>query len=186
MITLVFFLEEPSARAMLEGLLPGLVSDSVNTRFIVFEGKQDLEKQLEHRIRGWRSPDSKFVIIRDQDSGDCHTIKARLVEKCAAAGHPDALVRIACRELESWYLGDLSAVAKAFGLPAIERRASEAKFRDPDRLNNPAQELISLTQGRYQKIAGSRALGPLLNANANVSPSFKVLLAGLRRLIPAS
>ncbi len=46
MKSLVFFLEEPSARAMLEGLLPRLLPDGWLVRYIVFEGKQDLEKQL--------------------------------------------------------------------------------------------------------------------------------------------
>lgn len=35
----VFFLEELSARAMLEGLLPRIVPQSVDVRYIVFEGK---------------------------------------------------------------------------------------------------------------------------------------------------
>ncbi|MBF0138065.1 MAG: hypothetical protein H7833_06470 [Magnetococcus sp. DMHC-1] len=50
---LVFFLEEPSAKAMLESLLPRLLPDSVTMRFIVFEGEQDLEKQLPRKLRGF-------------------------------------------------------------------------------------------------------------------------------------
>lgn len=69
MRTLVFFLEEPSAKAMLEGLLPRLLPEDVHPRFVVFEGKQDLEKQLERRLRGWVQPDSAFLVLRDQDSG---------------------------------------------------------------------------------------------------------------------
>jgi hypothetical protein len=41
---LVFFLEEPSAREMLQGILPNILSDEISTQFVVFEGKQDLEK----------------------------------------------------------------------------------------------------------------------------------------------
>jgi hypothetical protein len=43
---LVFLLEEPSAAAMLEGILPQIIPADVAPRFITFEGKQDLEKQL--------------------------------------------------------------------------------------------------------------------------------------------
>jgi len=46
MTQLVFFLEEPSAKAMLEGLLPRLLPESVYCRYVVFEVKQDLEKQM--------------------------------------------------------------------------------------------------------------------------------------------
>ena len=45
MIELVFLLEEPSAKAMIEGILPQLILESdLVIRYIVFEGKQDLEK----------------------------------------------------------------------------------------------------------------------------------------------
>lgn len=71
MITLVFFLEEPSAEEMLKGILPKILPDYVVARFIVFQGKQDLEKQLVRRLKLWRAPNSLFLVLRDQDSGDC-------------------------------------------------------------------------------------------------------------------
>lgn len=49
-------------------------------------------------------------MLRDKDSGDCVETKNRLAGICRDAGKPNALIRIACHELESWYLGDLSAV----------------------------------------------------------------------------
>ena len=61
----VFLLEELSARAMLEGLLPKLLPDTIRCRYIVFEGKQDLEKQLVKRMRGYRVPNARFVVLRD-------------------------------------------------------------------------------------------------------------------------
>ena len=45
----VFFLEERSAREMLKNLLPRILPDNVTIRYVVFEGKQDLEKQLEKK-----------------------------------------------------------------------------------------------------------------------------------------
>lgn len=44
MTILVFCLEEPSARAMLEEVVPRLFPD-IQCRYIVFEGKQDLHKR---------------------------------------------------------------------------------------------------------------------------------------------
>ena len=183
MITLVFFLEEPSAKAMLEGLLPRLFPAEVVPRFVVFEGKQDLEKQLERRLRGWLLPDSVFVVLRDQDTGPCGPIKKRLVAMCQAAGHPEVLVRIACRELESFYLGDLNAVERALELDGLEKHSATRKFRDPDRLSRPSDELKQLTTSKYQKLSGTRAIGPELSLSTNRSHSFKVLVTGLRRVV---
>jgi hypothetical protein len=127
MITLVFFLEEPSAKALLETLLPRLLPNEVATRFIFFEGKQDLDKQLERKMRGWLVPNSKFVVLRDQDQSDCLALKKELQKKCAKAGHKSALVRIACRELEAWYFGDLKAVEQALSLPNVAHHSVKTK-----------------------------------------------------------
>ena len=73
MTELVFLLEEESAKQMLEGLMPRILPPDVTVRYVVFEGKQDLEKQLVRRIRLYRHPDARFVVVRDQDGGDCVT-----------------------------------------------------------------------------------------------------------------
>lgn len=41
MTVLVFLLEEPSAKIMLEGVLPRVLPPEVDVHYIVFEGKQD-------------------------------------------------------------------------------------------------------------------------------------------------
>ena len=95
---IVFFLEELSAEKMLQGLLPRLLPQNITPRFVVFEGKQDLEKQIARKLRAWNQPHCCFVVMRDQDSGNCVTIKKNLVKKCTDAGKPETLVRIACHE----------------------------------------------------------------------------------------
>ena len=82
MSEIVFLLEEASAEAMLPGLLPRLLPEGTTIRYIVFDGKQDLEKQMVRRLRGYRVPEARFVVLRDQDSADCHVIKNRLLEMC--------------------------------------------------------------------------------------------------------
>lgn len=98
---LVFLLEEESAKALLETLLPRLLDPSIQPRLIPFEGKQDLEKRMVGKLRGYLNPQARFIVMRDQDSTpDCHTIKTRLLAKCAEASHESVtLVRIACRAL---------------------------------------------------------------------------------------
>lgn len=179
---IVFFLEEPSAKEMLQGVLPKILPDDIRPQYVVFEGKQDLEKRLPVRLKAWQNPNACFVVIRDQDSGDCFEIKKNLVSKCTDAGKPDALIRIACHELESLYLGDLEAVAKSIGPNNLGRQQTKAKFRSPDNLNNAAQELKKVAPS-YQKVSGSRAISPHLDIDKNRSISFNALIAGLRRLI---
>jgi hypothetical protein len=183
MMTLVVLLEEPSARAMLSAVLPRLLPTGIVTQFVVFEGKQDLDKQLSRRLKFWQVTNSRFVILRDQDSGDCKTIKQSLLARCGEAGKPGCLVRIACHELESFYLGDLAAVEAGLGIKGLARQQGKRKFRQPDDLTNAAEELLKITGQRYQKVGGSRQIAPHLRLDgSNCSRSFTALVTGLRRL----
>lgn len=121
--------------------------------------------------------------MRDQDSGDCHSIKTKLVELCRRAGKTEVLVRVACRELESFYLGDLEAVEKGLGLRNLAAKQDTRKFRAPDGLGNPSDELFRLTENLYQKMSGSRAIAPYLNLDNNRSHSFNALVAGIKKLV---
>jgi len=183
MKSIIFFLEEPSAKALLEGLLPNLNVDLDLCRFIVFEGKSDLESQIVRKIQGYRVPNARFVVLRDKDRADCRDVKAQLIDKCAKAGKAAAsLVRIACHELESWYLGDLTAVETGLGARNLAKKQNQNLYRNPDNIASPAHHLQRLVPG-YQKIAGSRAIGPCLNPNANRSHSFNVFVSGIQKLI---
>jgi len=183
MRTLVFCLEEPSAQAMLEGLLPRMLGDDVEICYLVFRGKQDLDKQLVKRLRGWLRPNTDFLVLRDQDYGDCHDTKRKLLRLCQQAGRTNTLVRIACRQLESFYLGDLCAVEKGLGISGLHQKQNSRKFRNPDVLGAAVDELKRLTKGQYQKVSGSRAIGKHLALGANRSRSFRVLVQGIRDVV---
>ena len=182
MMTIVFFLEEPSAEEMLKGILPKILPNHITPRFIVFQGKQDMDKQLVRRLRLWRTPNSRFLVLRDKDSGDCRVIKQNLLDKCNAAHKPDTIVRIACHELESFYLGDLLAVDKGLELRSLSRLQNKRKYREPDKLTNPAMELMWLTQNCYQKVSGSRVISKYLDLENNLSHSFNVLVKTIKNI----
>jgi hypothetical protein len=181
---LVFLLEEPSARAMLESVLPRLLGKDVGFRLIPFEGKQDLEKQLARRIRVYQNREARFIVMRDQDSHPkCVQVKQRLLDICRSSGRGDeCLVRIACTELESFYLADLKAVEEALDLRGLASRQQSKKFRAPDALGSPSHELKTLTRNRYEKVSGSRAIGRCLRLDNDRSASFRNLIAGIRRM----
>ena len=181
----MFLLEEQSAKAFLQnGVIQKLVpvEADISIRYIVFEGKQDLEKGIPRKLRAWLNPKAVFVVVRDQDSEpDCIRLKQRLVSLCQQGGRPDALVRIVCRELESWYLGDLKAVEQGFGLSGLAKK--QTKYSHPDRLNNAKQQLNHITNNQYQAMSGSRAISPYINIEHNQSQSFQVFINGVRRII---
>lgn len=180
-----FFLEEESAKAMLEQLVPRMVPDGVliQLRCVVFEGKQDLQRNLERKLRGYLRPDAHFFVLRDQDRDDCVILKKKLRTICIKAGRKNSVVRIACRELETFYLGDLRAVEAGLAVAGLSRKQKSAKFRDPDRLQNPAMELERLTAYSYQKVAGSRAIGEHLSLADSRSRSYLHLVRSINAAI---
>ena len=109
-------------------------------------------------------------------------IKSKLVDLCIQAGKPGALVRIACRELESFYLADLLAVELGLGISGLAKLQLGKKFRSPDYLGAPSRELTTLTRGKYQKVGGSRSIGKHMQLNNERSDSFRNLISGIRRL----
>jgi hypothetical protein len=182
MTTLVFLLEEPSAEAMLKCLLPKILPSGLAVEYKIYEGKYDLDANLPRVLRTWKRPGSFFVVLRDQDASDCGKLKKNLQELCEKTGSPNVLIRIACRELESFYLGDLNAVEKGLGIRGLGAMQRQRKFRNPDQLVKPSLELFRLTKGRYQKVSGSAAIGRHLQPQQNHSKSFNVLIAGLNRI----
>ncbi len=181
---LVFLLEEPSAKAMLESLLPRILQADIRFRCIAFEGKQDLEAQLLRKVRAYQNPLARFIVMRDQDNNpNCVAIKRNLAAICQLSDKGDkCMVRIACRELESFYLADLASVERALNLTGIAKKQNSKKYRSPDYLGSPSMELRRLTQGVYQKVSGSSAIGKHLSVNNDRSRSYANLIRAIKRL----
>jgi len=183
MSRLVFLVEERSMKVLLEGLLPRLMP---NMPFLCIphEGKQDLEQSIPRKLRAWNEPGVKFVIIRDNDGGDCFALKQRLVALCKESGGADALVRIACQELEAWYFGEPKAMATAFDKAHLAGIGKKARYRDPDAIQQPSKEIAKLIP-EFQKISGAKQMAQHLTRNGSRSRSFQVLMEGIECLISA-
>ncbi len=173
--------EEKDKLALIKGGWVPRRAKGLGYRCLVFEGKQDLERRLVQRMRGYRVPNAKFIVLRDQDASDCKVIKKMLVQKCCEARHPDAVVRIACYELESWYLADLAAVERGLGLSNLVKHQKERQFSSPDIYPSPSQTLKKIAPS-YQKVSGSRALGVFLDPSNTCSSSFEAFITGLNKL----
>ena len=181
---IVFLLEEHSAEWMLKEIFHKMNNVS-NVRYICFEGKQDLDKNITRKIKSYNNPNTVFIILRDKDRGDCYSIKKKLLEKIPSDKVDKSFVRIACSELESFYLGDLTAVEKGLKLSKLAQQQNKVKYRDPDKLPNAKEELQKITKGYYQPLSGSRAIAPYLSEN-NFSHSFCLLWRTIQSLITIS
>lgn len=179
---LVFLLEEYSMKVLLEALLPRFFPD-LQFLCVPHEGKQDLEKSVPRKLRAWNEPGVRFVVVRDNDGADCRALKSSLVALCAQGRREDTLVRIACQELEAWYLGDADALAEGFRDEKLRALAAKERYRDPDAVVQPAKALEELIPS-FQKVSGARTMGPLLR-HANGSRSFKAFLDGVGRAAAA-
>ena len=182
---LAFLLEGPSMKLLLEALPPRLLPGWVARQpflCIPHEGKSDLDRSIPRKLSAWQIPGDRFVIVRDNDGADCAAVLNKLQAMCLASGRPDSLVRLACQELETWYLGDLEAVAAAFEQPKVNSPAHRKKFADPDAWQKPSVELERLVP-RFQKGAGARAMAQHLGEpEHNRSHSYGKFVRGVRRL----
>ena len=180
MSRLVILVEERSMKMLLEGLLPRLMPE-MPFICISHEGKKDLEKSIPRKLRAWNEPGAQFVVVRDNDGGDCHALKEKLVTLCNNSKRPDVLVRIACQELEAWYFGEPAALAEAFGNNHLIEIGNKASYRDPDTIQQPSKEIVKLVP-EFQKISGARRMASHLSRNGNRSRSFLAMMDGIEAL----
>jgi hypothetical protein len=198
-----FLVEEPSAEAALNNLLPKMLPSEIEFVIHSFQSKQGLLSNLPNRLRGyrrWLPPDWRIAVLVDEDRQDCHALKAqleraareaRLRTKSMAAGGErfQLLNRVAVEELEAWFFGDVNAIVAAYpGVPVT--LGNREGFRDPDAIAGgtwEALERILKRAGYYStglpKIETARNISQYMDPPRNRSKSFQVFRAGLQALI---
>ena len=132
---LELLVEEESAKAALEVLIPRIVGPDHSFDIHPFRGKQDLLEKLPSRLRAyskWIPDDWRIVVLIDEDRQDCVALKQTLVDHAARVGLARrTLCRIAVEELEAWFLGDSQAITQTF--PRVSARYTRWKrFRNSD------------------------------------------------------
>jgi hypothetical protein len=191
-VHLELLVEEPSMEAFLRALLPRLLPQDRTFEVHPFQGKNDLLKKLEPRLRGyatWLPADWRIVVVVDRDDDNCRELKrqmetiaqkAGLLSRTRSRTSPWRLVnRIAIEELEAWYFGDWAAVCSAYPRVAatVPRRQS---FRDPDAVTGgtwEAFERVMQAHGYFKggllKIEAARAIGARIDPARSSSHSFR-------------
>ena len=178
-------LEEESAKQLMEVLLPKILPSCVTFRCIAHHGKSHLQKSIPNRLKALGDRPNTFVIIlHDRDRHpDCVALKNHLRGLCASSNH-DPLIRIVCRELEAWYFGDLDAVQQAFPGFSATKYKNRAKFRKPDDIVNPGNELKRII-GNFNKGRASKEVPKYMDIDNNKSVSFNHTINGIRNLVAA-
>ena len=181
MTGIVVLAEEPSGRIVAEHLAQKL-NVTQQTFCLEHQGKGDLERSFPRKIAHWQGPQlPRFVVMRDNDGADCLTLKQNMFARVPIGATARVKIRIVVQELESWYFGDLDAVAKA-GL-ITERELSlhkrKARYRDPDAIRRAKREFKSkIAPGGQIELA--RRIAPHLSLTENTSRSFRAFVGALR------
>ncbi len=169
---LVILTEEKSMRVTLESVLKafdiGIIPDQIS--ILEHRGVSDLLNSFRNKMRNWRTPNTRFLILRDNDNGDCLTHKKELLGIAQSAGREnDVKVRIVCQELEAWFIAEPEALEKA-GYLKVGSRPAFLKG-NPDLVRKPSRTMEKLFKG-YQKVLGASKISPHLTKENNKSKSF--------------
>ena len=181
---IIFLLEEASMLILLEGLLPRFFP-TLSFHCIPHNGKDDLEDNIPTIMRSWREPGVRFVVVRDNDSGDCLELKAKLRGLCQQGRREDTLIRIVCQELEAWYLSEPAALADAFGDERLRNIGRQARYRNPESRVKPSEDIQRFIP-TFQKTDGARRMAEHMTREGNRSHSFAVFLSGVERLLASN
>lgn len=181
-MTIVFVVEEYSKQEFLLGVLPRLgIPDGVNVYFAVAEGHVNIRNVIRKATRSWRIPNTRFIVLCDQDSADCVQRKQELRNPVPASRMADVTIRIVCTELEGWYLTDRDALAAALLSGSRLGRWPRDLVGPPDDIRMPAQRLSRLATFRKRDLA--REMGRRISLEPGTSHSFNLFVRTLRGIL---
>jgi len=182
---LVIFVEEESMKVTLDLLIATLGLDASRIQILPHQGVQDLERSVRNKLPNWNAPNTLFLILRDNDNGNCTDRKANLMQIARNAGKSaNTTIRIVCQELEAWFLGDPVALEKAGYLDQGLRPQSVRG--NPDNINNPSDILMRLSNKGPGKVMRARDIAQHMDPEDNNSTSFGHTVESLKRLAHAN
>jgi len=177
--------EEASMEECLKNLLPCVVPNKwkLDQNYFIrkHQGKSDLKKSIRTKLpiyKNFHEPIS-VIILHDQDSADCKILKKELLN-LSSSFKKNLLIRIVCRELESWFLGDLKAIEKAYPNFKSNNYLNKRKLMKPDLLN--AKDYLKKILPNYREVASSREISKYLDINDNRSESFNSFINGIKKI----
>ncbi len=157
--------------------------------------KRILLDQLPRLLRGFgKNPHvNMVVVVLDSDDRNCATFMVELKQLAHQCGmESKTLFRLAIEETEAWYFGDRNALTKAY--PNSKTKVLNEYTQDSicgtwerlaDALHPGGSASIAKSgwpAAGELKHEWAERIGPLMDPDQNVSPSFGKLRDGLRRL----
>lgn len=185
-----FYVEEPSAEALLIELVPRiLIEYEFEFEVFAFQGKDALLRHLPNRLKAYqhRTDDWRVIVLVDRDNDDCKQLKLQLEDYAREAGlttltaspqHFQVINRIAIEELEAWFFGDIEALAAAY--PRVDRHlGKQADYRDSDAIKGGTWERLEKVLSYYhpgglEKIRAAEEISKHMQPDRNRSKSFQV------------
>ncbi|HAR19661.1 MAG TPA: hypothetical protein DCR46_03315 [Cytophagales bacterium] len=180
--------EEPSMKAFLEGIFDKINSSpnwKLNENVFIrsFEGKSHLKKALPTKAKVYKNfhEPVKLVVIHDQDSSDCKTLKDSLTALISSTNFTNYKIRIVCKELENWYFGDINALEEVIPGLSSKNLKNKAKFRNPEKPNGK-EELRKFLPG-YGAIGFATEIAQFIDIDNNRAESFNQTIAVLQNIL---
>ena len=188
MKTIHILTEEASLENVLKVVLPTILPGDITFKVHPHNGKQDLEKAIQYIVPALsKIPNSRILIVRDQDSADCRILKQELLNLTTPVCSSPFLVRIVCHELENWFLGDLEAIQAAFPRFKADNYRGKSKFRSPDTIRGAVEELRRIipqyaSRQYLPKLEVSEKIAAHMVIDRNKSISFQQFMKGVIKL----
>ncbi len=161
--------------------------------------KRILLDRLPKILRGYgKTPGiDAVVVVLDTDKRDCVAFLAELKSVANACNPaPYTLFRLAIEEIEAWYLGDQDALLAAYprAKPDVLKKYVQDSTCSTWELladavypgGSAAIKKAGWPLPGQVKHEWAKKIGPLMDPNRNISPSFAKLREGLRRLVAES
>jgi hypothetical protein len=188
-MTLYIFTEEPSAEKCFESFLPKVISESERFKIFAHGGRENLIQALKKTLPSVsRIDNAKILVTIDQDNHDCQSLKQKLEEIVKENCLCPYKIRIVCKELESWFLGDLDAISKAYPRLKSEKYRNKSEMKNVDEIKKPSEKLIKMITEAYgrsflSKNELSEKISTHLDLTKNTSISFNQTIQAIQHLI---
>jgi hypothetical protein len=186
--TVEILVEEPSMKNVLDIILPQILPEGyalgVNCFIRPHQGKSDLQKSIPIKVNAFKAYPTivRLIVIQDQDSNDCMVLKQDLIDLIQTQNlHQPHLIRIACKELENWYLGDMQAIEAVYPTFKARTHQRKAKYRHSDNIFG-ADDLERQIKD-FSKGYASKNIPKNMILDKNTSSSFNHLLSGVQRFL---
>ncbi|MEZ4826547.1 MAG: DUF4276 family protein [Bacteroidia bacterium] len=177
--------EESSMEIFLREILPKILPEDyqldVNCFIRPHEGKSHLKKIYSHKNEGLSPVSLSCKSSYCTRSGFKRLPNSKKDLQALCNSDIPVVIRIACRELENWYLGDFQAIEAVYPEIKAAKFEKKAKYRNPDIVFG-SKELEGITKN-FSKSYAAREIPRYMNINNNQSASFQHLILGLKKLI---